>query len=92
MPYDLPIPKEYSDAGWKAKIREKERLEPPHVTIMNRTQKWRFNLRSEAFMDDAPPPKDVPGEVLKAVKEKLVTLREEWDKKYPSNPVGKIDG
>lgn len=92
MPYDLEISQTYSSAGWKAKIRDKERLEPPHVTIMKGTKSWRLDLRSGEFMDDDPPPRDVPKDLLAKVQQNMGKLREEWDKMYPTNPVGNNNG
>jgi hypothetical protein len=50
MPYELPLPKRLKNQGWKVKIREKERLEPPHVTLMCRLKEWRITLRSGEFL------------------------------------------
>jgi hypothetical protein len=36
MAFDVPLSKKLKAKGWKVKIREKERVEPPHVTIMHR--------------------------------------------------------
>src|SRR3954447_14063766 len=36
MPFDLPLTRKLRVQGWKVKIREKERVEPPHVTVMNK--------------------------------------------------------
>jgi hypothetical protein len=41
MPFDVPLPKKLAKAGWKVKIREKERLEEPHTTIFFNAKKWR---------------------------------------------------
>ena len=30
MPFELPLPKKLKAESWKVKIREKERVEPPH--------------------------------------------------------------
>ena len=48
MPYELPLPKKLRAEGWKVKIREKERVEPPHVTVMHKAEEWRLGLRGQA--------------------------------------------
>jgi hypothetical protein len=69
------------------KIRDRERLEPPHATILHKTRSWRFDLRSERFLDGEPDPAEVPAGVVDAVRADLVTLRREWDRMFPENPV-----
>ena len=89
MPFDLPLPAPLRTARWRVKIREKENREPPHLTILRGTHAWRINLRTGDFMDRQPDPGDVPEEVLHHVKEEnnWKLLCDEWDKKYPRNPV-----
>src|SRR4051812_21358390 len=41
MPHELDLPKRLKARGWKVKIREKERLEPPHLTILCGKKEWR---------------------------------------------------
>ncbi len=83
MAFALTLPEPWANRGWKAKIRE--RLEPPHVTVLYKTSAWRFDLRTEAFLDKEPSPKDVPDEVIGAVRSNLALLRQEWDRMYPEN-------
>ena len=59
MAFDFPLPKRLAKAGWKVKIRDKERLEEPHVTIIKGTNCWRFGLRSRAFLDAGGKWKDL---------------------------------
>ena len=87
MPFTLNVPEPWASRGWKAKIRDRERLEPPHVTILYKTRAWRFDLRSEKFLDREPDPAEVPGEMAAAVRANLTLLRQEWDKLFPENPV-----
>ncbi len=87
MPFELTLPAALASQGWKAKIREKERLEPPHVTIIRRTQAWRFNLRTMSFMDGQPDPASVPKELVQHIEANIEVLCFEWDTKYPHNPV-----
>jgi hypothetical protein len=87
MAFSLPLPPPWDSQGWKVKIRDRERLEPPHVTILHRSRAWRWNLRSGGFMDADPPPGDVPKEIVALVQENLARLCAEWDARYPSNPV-----
>lgn len=46
MPFILELLLTLKQAGWKVKIHDSERLEPPHVTIYQKMQKWRLSLRS----------------------------------------------
>lgn len=87
MAFSLPLPPPWDSQGWKVKIRDRERLEPPHVTVLHRTRAWRWNLRTGGFLDADPPPGDVPTEIIAVVSANLTRLRAEWDAMYPSNPV-----
>jgi hypothetical protein len=41
MAFSLPLSPPLRAQGWKVKIRDRERSEPPHVTILHRTRaKW----------------------------------------------------
>lgn len=89
MPFDLLLPVVFRKARWKVKIREKETREPPHVTILRDARAWRINLRTGEFMDDEPKPSDVPAALLEHIRQATnwSLLRDEWDRKYPANPV-----
>ena len=87
MPFDLPLPAGLKKARWRVKIREKESREPPHVTILRGTKAWRINLRTGKFMDRLPNPDELPQDLLDHVKANWKLLCDEWDKKYPDNPV-----
>lgn len=87
MPYSLKLDEPYGSQGWKVKIREKERLEPPHVTVMKGPNSWRWDLRTKSFMDKQPPPRDVPSEIVDQLLSQHEVLKEQWDKKYPHNKV-----
>jgi len=87
MAYSLPLSPQLARARWKVKIFDKENREPPHVTIVRGTVKWRINLRSRKFMDRYPPPRDVPAEIIEAIFENWDLLIAEWDRSYPNNPV-----
>ncbi|MEX2120597.1 MAG: hypothetical protein WD847_13470 [Pirellulales bacterium] len=92
MPIELPLPKSLSKARWKVKIQEKETREPPHVSILRGTDKWRINLRTGGFMDRRPKPSEVPDELLEVIREKgnWEWLCRQWDAKYPDNPVSSV--
>ena len=75
MVYSLQMPKALRDKGWKVKIRNLERTEDPHVTILRKTNSWRYNIRKTGFMDSEPDPRHVPDEVVKYIAKKLATLR-----------------
>lgn len=81
------VPVVFAQQGWKVKIRDRERTEPPHVTILFRTRAWRYGLRERAFLDRVPPPREVPAEVAGAIEAQLDHIRAVWDQMYPENPV-----
>ena len=89
MPFNLPLSAALRKARWKVKIREKETREPPHVTILRGTEAWRIDLRTGQFMDDYPDPSLVPSEIVTFIRDDANwnTLCEQWDLKYPANPV-----
>jgi hypothetical protein len=87
MPEQLTLPEPWASQGWKAKIREREGPEEPHVTILHRTRAWRFSLRRWRCLDSDPPEREVPDGVIDYVRTKLPELVAAWDLKYPKNPV-----
>jgi len=87
LAFELKLPAPRDSQGWKAKIRDRERVEPPHVTIIHRTRSWRLGLRSGEFLDKEPDPRDVPDQVVAAIRGSILQLREKWDVTYPENPV-----
>lgn len=87
MAYDLPLPADLKNVGWRVKIRDREIREPPHVTIIRKTQAWRINLRTRAFMDPRPDPSEVPAALTQIITYHWASLCQQWDKMYPNNPV-----
>jgi hypothetical protein len=87
MAFALPLPDEWRKNGWRVKIRDDERTEPPHVTILHKTRAWRLALRTGVFLDREPPTREVPGELIELVWRKRKQLRTRWDEMYPENPV-----
>jgi len=87
VPFRVTLPEPWANRGWQVKIRDRERLEPPHVTILRRTRAWRVDLRSGKFLDKEPDPTEVPKEVVHEVRSNLQRLRQEWDRMFPENPV-----
>lgn len=87
MPFSLQLPPDLEHAGWKVKIQDRERLEPPHVTIIKGTERWRMNLRTEQFMDRKPDSAEVPKSLVAHIQEAFEMLRRQWDVMYPGNPV-----
>ncbi len=89
MPVELPLPTDLKQAKWKVKIQDKERLEPPHVSILRGTDRWRINLRTGEFMDRVPDSKDVPIQIIDLIAEDGTWewLCEQWDAMYSENPV-----
>lgn len=85
--FALSLSHQLDNQGWKVKIRTRERVEPPHVTIIRGTRSWRYDVRRLEFMDRTPPPGDVPDELLEEIHENLDTIRRQWNAAYPYNPV-----
>ncbi len=69
------------------KIRDDERNETPHATILRKRQAWRLSLRTGAFMDVLPDPAEVPHDLVEFVWTRRAGLRRAWDGMYPENPV-----
>jgi len=91
MPFELALPKSIKKSGWKVKIREKERCEPPHVTIFCRARIWRLSLRDSFFL--IPPGgkwQEIHPIVIAALKKNWLLLHAAWDAMYPSNPISSI--
>ena len=92
MPFDLPLPRKLKAQGWKVKIREKERVEPPHVTITQKADEWRLGLRDRRLL--VPPGgriKDIDPAVMQIIEDRWEALIEAWDAKYPANPVSSAE-
>jgi hypothetical protein len=92
MPFDLPLSKNLRANGWKVKIREKERVEPPHVTVMHKADEWRLGLRDRELL--VPPGgriRDIEPAVMRIIDANWHRLIGAWDTKYPENPVASID-
>ena len=87
VPYSLPLSKSHRQAGWKAKIHDLERLEPPHVTIYFRMRKWRLSLRTATFLDRGDKWSQIEKGVREAIEGAWTTLQTEWDRIHPDNPV-----
>jgi hypothetical protein len=92
MPFVVPLSRRLKAEGWKVKIREKERVEPPHVTIMHRAEEWRLGLREKQLL--VPPGgriRDIDPAVMQIIEEYWERLIEAWDAKYPENPVSSVE-
>ena len=87
MPFSLHLPSAWATLGWKVKIREDERNEEPHVSILFKLWTWRLSLRTGEFLDAVPPPRNVPAELVEWVWDCREVLRAKWDEKYPENVV-----
>lgn len=88
MPDPLELPKKLRVKGWKVKLHDNERLEPPHVTIIRREKVWRIGLRDKDFM--VPPGghwRDIDPDLRAIIEDHWETLCDAWDRKYPTNPV-----
>lgn len=97
MPVAFPLPPPHDKRGWKAKIRDRERVEPPHVTILFRMQSWRLGLRERDFLDTHPDSSLVPAAIVDHLLSETIPQGEttsrygrvvaEWNRLYPENPV-----
>jgi len=92
MPYVLQLTQTSRQAGWKVKIHDSERLEPPHVTIYRKMRKWRLSLRDGTFLETRDSWSKIDGAVRDAIENNWQRLIAEWDAVHPDNPVhGKND-
>jgi hypothetical protein len=92
MPHELPLPKKLKAQGWKVKIREKERVEPPHVTVIHKEDEWRIGLRDGRLL--VPPGgrfKDIDPDVMQIIQVHWEQLRRAWDTMYPENPISSVE-
>jgi hypothetical protein len=87
MAYELPLDEGVRKAGWKVKIRDRERLEPPHVTILCKRRAWRLCLRTKEFLDRGDAWRQIDDEVRSAIETEWQAIRAAWDELYPGNPV-----
>ena len=87
MAYTLKLPPPLPKEGWKVKIRDRERLEPPHVTIFHKARIWRVSLRDGAFLEKGDAWSQIDRCVREAIEENWKLLAREWNKLYPRNPV-----
>lgn len=87
MPYILQLLQALRQAGWKVKIHDFERLEPPHITIYHKMRKWRVSLRDGGFLDRGDRWSQIEGEVRQEIVRNWDLLIREWDAIHPDNPV-----
>lgn len=88
MPKQRPLPGGLSEEGWKVKIYDLERVEPPHATVIRGRREWRWDLRNQWFMYRVPDPRDVPDEIRNLLVLHHDDLVRMWDETHPGNPVG----
>ncbi|CAN5916950.1 hypothetical protein BH11GEM1_BH11GEM1_06680 [soil metagenome] len=81
------LPQPWKDRGWKLKIRDRERVEPPHVSLLWRTQCWRYGLRVPGFLDREPDASLVPAGVVEHLEIHIEQYVIAWNLLYPENPV-----
>jgi hypothetical protein len=85
-PVRLPV--KLRNQGWKVKVYDRERLEPPHVTLICRERVWRITLQEWSFM--SPPGgtwREIDDQVHTFLDAHRQELIEAWDRKHPDNPV-----
>jgi hypothetical protein len=91
MAFNLRLPKVLARMRWKVKIRDKERVEDPHLTIIHKTTAWRVGLRDGRFLDGGSW-KDMPEGLQEIVNANWEELCRAWDGMYPHNPVQGNEG
>lgn len=73
---------------WKVKVFDREvPREEPHVTIIRKRQKWRYAIRTPEFLDDEPPPREVPAGVLDAIRADHPNVVAAWNRLHPHNRI-----
>ena len=88
VPYEIPIPNPLGPL-WKAKVLDREvPREEPHVTIICKTRRWRYAIRTQDFLDSDPPSREVPAEVLAAIDADRANVIAAWNTRHPHNPIG----
>jgi hypothetical protein len=85
MAFSLKLPKKLA-RQWAVKIRDRERVEPPHVTVLRKTQAWRLDLRTGEYMDKEPDPDDVPSAVRNCIDANWETLCSDVGPDVPQEP------
>jgi len=91
MAFNLRLPALLAKMRWKVKIRDKERVEDPHITIIRGTSVWRVCLRDGRFMDGGSW-KDMPDSLRQVIQEHWRRLCNAWDRMYPQNPIQGEEG
>jgi hypothetical protein len=71
----IELPKKLRALGWKVKVYSRERLEPPHLTLICREKVWRIGLR------------DIDPQVRVILVEQWQVLCDAWDEQHPTNRV-----
>ena len=90
----IRLSKKLRDRGWKIKIYDRERSEPPHLTLICREKVWRIEPRTKLFMKPGGSWRDIDWrDIDPEVREILddethwKVLCDAWDAKHPANPV-----
>jgi hypothetical protein len=84
----IDLPKKLRVQGWKVKVYSRERLEPPHLTLICREKVWRIGLRTSEFM--TPPGgswRDIEPAVRLILEAHGQILCDAWDEQHPTNRV-----
>ncbi len=87
MAFELRLSDALKAQGWKVKIRDRERLEPPHLSVLHKTQVWRVSLRTREFLDTGKSWSGMPAELEETIRSNWWLLRSVWDEMYPKNPI-----
>jgi hypothetical protein len=92
LPFSLVLSRRWAKQGWKVKIRDRERNEVPHVTILRGVSARRLDLRTWRFMDTEPDGRLVPAALLTEIHEAAAVIEDSWNRMYPENPVDSKKG
>ena len=85
--FELPLSRKLASRRWKVKIWDDEIREHPHLTILWKTNRWRWGIRQKDFLEQDPDPSEIPEEVMKAIEVNYPLLCKEWNRIHPKNPV-----
>lgn len=87
MAFNPDLPLDLKSAGWKVKIRDKERLEEPHIANLKEPESsWRLSLLSKEFLHPGGNWREIDGGVRHAGEHNWMSLIKEWNRTYPGNP------
>lgn len=91
MTYTLDLPPTLRANGWRVKIRNLERVEVPHITVLHREREWRLSLRDWSELPYSERRTALDAELWAHLQQKHAELVAAWDAKYATvNPVWSV--